>query len=254
MRTEKRVADSFFLQGENKTAILLIHGFTGSPAELRLLGEYLNEHGFTVYAPLLAGHGLTPEEMAKTNKEDWWNSVVDAYDLLLSKGYTSIIAAGLSMGGALSLKLAMYKPLAAVVTMAAPVYIYNRFIGLARWVKYVKTFQVRKKKDDNIEHHLVSYDRTPLICAESLDRLIKEVRNNLGRVSVPILIMQGKKDETVRFESAQYIYDHVGSVKKELQWYENSTHIMTLDQERDKVFANVLEFILNSGGVKNPSE
>lgn len=243
MRAEMRVADSFFLQGKDKTAILLVHGFTGSPAELRFLGEYLNEHGFTVYAPLLAGHGLTPEKMAKTNKEDWWNSVVDAYDLLLSKGYTDIIAVGLSMGGALSLKLAMHKSLVAVISMAAPIYIHNRFIGLSRWMKYVKTYQVKKRKDDNIEQFLVSYDKTPLICAESLDRLIKEVRNNLGRVSVPILIMQGKKDETVRFESAQYIYDHVSSVKKELQWYENSTHIMTLDKGRDMVFANVLEFI-----------
>lgn len=243
MRTEKRAADSFFLQGKDKTVILLIHGFTGSPAELRLLGEYLNDHGYTVYAPLLAGHGLTPEEMAKTNKDDWWNSVVDAYDLLLSKGYTDIIAIGLSMGGTLSLKLAMNKPLTAVVSMAAPIRVQNRFIGLSRWLKYVKAFQVKKKKDESIEQYLASYDRTPVICAESLDRLIKEVRDSLDKVVIPVLIMQGKKDETVRYESAEYIYDHVGSTAKELKWYEKSTHIMTLDQERDKVFADVLKFV-----------
>lgn len=243
MRTEKRVADSFFLQGKDKTAILLIHGFTGSPAELELLGDYLNEHEFTVYAPLLAGHGLTPEEMSKTNKDDWWKSVVEAYDLLLSKGYTDIIAIGLSMGGTLSLKLAMNKSLTAVVSMATPIRVHNRFIGLSRWLKYVKAFQVKKKKDESIEQYIVSYDRTPIICAESLDRLIKEIRNSLDKVSVPILIMQGKRDETVRFESAEYIYNHVGSTTKELKWYEKSTHIMTLDQEREKVFADILKFI-----------
>lgn len=243
MRTEKRVTDSFFLQGKYKIAILLIHGFTGSPAELRLLGGYLNDHGFTVYAPLLSGHGLTPEEMAKTNKDDWWKSVVEAYNLLLSKGYTDIIAVGLSMGGTLSLKLAMNKPLAAVVSMAAPIRVHNRFIGFSRWLKYVKAFQVKKKKDESIEQFLVSYDRTPVICAESLDRLIKEVRDSLDKVAIPILIMQGKKDETVRYESAEYIYNHVGSTTKELKWYEKSTHIMTLDQERDKVFADILKFI-----------
>jgi len=243
MKVIKRVADSFFFQGKYKTAILLIHGFTGSPAELRLLGEYLNNHGYTVYAPLLAGHGTTPEEMAKTNKENWWNSVVEAYDLLLSKGYSDIIAVGLSMGGTLSLKLAMNKPLSAVVSMAAPIYVHNRFIELSRWIKYLKAFQAKKRKAESIEQYLVSYDRTPIICAESLDRLIKEVRVDLGKVTVPILIMQGKNDETVRFESAEYIYDKVNSVNKKLKWYDNSTHILTLDQERDKVFFDVLEFL-----------
>lgn len=243
MKAIRRVADSFFLQGENKTAILLIHGFTGSPAELRLLGEYLNENGYTVYAPLLAGHGTTPEEMAKTNKEDWWNSVTEAYDFLLNKGYSDIIAAGLSMGGALSLKLAINKPLTAVVSMAAPIYVHNRFIGLSGWIKYLKVYEAKKRKAESIEQYLVSYDRTPLVCAESLNRLIKEVRGNLGKVLVPILIMQGKKDETVRFESAKYIYDRVNSSNKELKWYDNSSHIMTLDQERDKVFADILKFI-----------
>lgn len=243
MKIIKKSPDPFFYEGTNEIAILLIHGFTGSPAELRLLGQFLNSNGYTVYAPLLAGHGKTPEEMELTDRNDWWNSVLDGYNLLKSKGYEKIIAIGLSMGGTLSLKLAMERPLIAVIPIAAPIYVHSKFIGLARWIKYIKHFQDKKGKNAEIEQYIVSYDKTPIACVESLHSLIKDVKGQLPTLEIPLLIMQGKKDETVRWKSARYIYDNVSSKVKELKWYDNSTHIMTLDQERETVFKDILLFV-----------
>lgn len=243
MKIIKKSPDPFYYQGNMEIGILLIHGFTGSPAEMRLLGNYLHQSGYTVYAPLLAGHGKTPEEMSRTDKEDWWKSVKEAYDFLKNDGYKKIIAIGLSMGGVLALKLAIEEKLLAVVPMNAPIFVHDKRMGWSRWLKYIKAYKVKTKKEKHIEEHLASYDRTPIACVESLYSLIKEVKKSLAKVTIPIQVMQGKKDETVMFESANYIFEHVQSSENEIKWYEKSTHIMTLDREKEKVFEDILLFM-----------
>jgi len=231
------------LEGSKSIAILLIHGFTGSPAEMRLLGEYLFQKGYTVYAPLLKGHGTTPEEMAKTSKDDWFHSVNEAYEFLYQKGYHSIVAIGLSMGGILVLKLSTMKKLIGVVSLAAPIFVRDKRIAWAKWLKYFKAYNKKVGKAPHIEQYLDSYDRTPIAAVEGLYQLMKEVKVELGKVELPILVLQGKKDETVDTESAQYIFDHISSTDKELLWYEKSSHIMTLDHEREQIFEDIHRFL-----------
>lgn len=244
MKIMKKSPDPFLYEGTKDLGLLLIHGFTGSPSEMRTLGNYLNGNGYTTYGPQLAGHGSTPEEMAKTRKEDWWNSVIEGYQYLIDKGYKQVVAIGLSMGGILSLKLAIEKELKAVIPMAAPIFVHDKRIALSRWIKYIKAYEVKKiSKEDHIAQYLDSYDRTPIACAESLYKLMKEVKRELSKITIPIQIMQGKKDETVMHESANYIYSHVHSKIKELKWYEKSTHIMTLDREKEKVYEDILHFL-----------
>ncbi|MFV9511238.1 alpha/beta hydrolase [Tepidibacillus sp. LV47] len=244
MKNTYKKSNPFFHEGHRSVGILLIHGFTGSPAEMRLLGEYLHQQGYTVSAPLLAGHGTTPEEMAKTNKEEWFYSVLQAYDDLKEKGYQHIIAIGLSMGGILSLKLATERPLAAVISLAAPIYVHDKRIALARWIKYIKAYQAKSgKKAPHIEEYLDSYDRTPIACIASLHQLIQEVKEKLNEVTIPVLVLQGLKDETVQPKSAQFIFDHVASKKKEMKWYEKTSHIMTLDYEKEQIYADIRDFL-----------
>lgn len=243
MKIKKRKSESFYYAGDKKIGILLVHGFTGSPSEMSLLGEFLYKEGYSVYAPLLTGHGTSPEEMKKTNKDDWWNDVLDGYDFLKSEGCKNIVAIGLSMGGSLSLKLAIERDLLAVVSLAAPIFVTNKYIGLSKWIKYFIPYQEKNKKSDHIQKHLVVYDRTPVACAASLNLLIKEVKKNLRKISIPILIIQGKTDETVYYESANYIYNNVGSTIKKIKWYNESTHIITLDHDKDKVFQDISLFL-----------
>ena len=87
-----------------KKGVLLIHGFTGLPAELLLMGEFLNKQGFTVLGVRLAGHGTTVEDMSHMTWEDWMDSVRDGYALL--SGYCEDISViGHSMGGLFALLL-----------------------------------------------------------------------------------------------------------------------------------------------------
>lgn len=89
-----------FLFEKGKRAVLLLHGFTGSSADVRILGRFLQENDYTCYAPQYrALHGVSPDLLLKTGPNDWWEDVLEAYDHLKSLGYTEIAVAGLSLGG-----------------------------------------------------------------------------------------------------------------------------------------------------------
>ena len=114
-------AEPFLLPGGTK-GVLLIHGFTGSPSEMRLLGDYLHQLGYTVLAVRLCGHGTNVKELRETNWRHWFSTVENGYHIL--KGLCSkITVVGLSMGGLLSLKLAAEYPVSKVVSLSTPIYI-----------------------------------------------------------------------------------------------------------------------------------
>src|SRR5712692_8608567 len=116
-----RGAEPFYFKGDS-VGCLLIHGFSGSPWEMRWLGEQLAADGYTVLGPLLAGHGTTPEDMNTTRWPDWYASVVAGYRQLREE-CEQVIAIGLSLGGALALHLAAHEPVDGLVLMATPLHI-----------------------------------------------------------------------------------------------------------------------------------
>jgi carboxylesterase len=213
------------------------------------MGQYLHQQGFTVSAPLLAGHGTTPEDLQQTNWQDWWMSVKEAFIQLRETDVEQIAVVGHSMGGILSLLLVSEYPdeLSSVVTMCAPIIVRDfraNFAGLLHWFK---PYALRgSEKHPMIEQHLVPYERTPLKSVSELNRLIRHVRKRLSQIQLPALVIQSVKDETVMPRSGELIYEQLSSKDKTLSWYENSTHIITLDRERRKLFQEVEQFLLRT--------
>jgi carboxylesterase len=236
-------AEPFLLPG-GEHGVILVHGFTGSPSEMRLLGYHLNDLGYTVIAPRLTGHGTTPEAMAATAWSQWFGNVEDAY-LMLKGACSKIDAVGLSMGGLLSLKLASEYPIERVASLSAPIYIADRRLPMLPLYRLIRKYapKRRRKFHDVDPIYSVSYDRTPLNCIGSLIELIKKVDRLLPTINQPTLIVQSRNDRTVRPKSARHIYDRLGSREKKLVWLEESGHIITLDAERDSVFRLVADFI-----------
>lgn len=226
-----------------KKAVLLLHGFTGTPSELRPMGKYLSEKGYTVKAPLLAGHGTTPEDMMRTGLKDWVKSAEDAY-FDLKRKHEDVYVGGLSMGGSLALHLAARLPVKGVISMCAPILLHDRRAWFARWIApFVKFNHHKTPYPEHIEPYMAGYTKTPVRCVPELLRLIRMVRNELPTIKVPSLIMQAEQDFTVRPESAEYIYKYIGSRQKQLKWYPNSGHILTVDHDRDQVFADAEQFL-----------
>ncbi|MBR3499026.1 MAG: alpha/beta fold hydrolase [Selenomonadaceae bacterium] len=235
-----------FFMGGGSSGVLLVHGFTGLPAELFLLGEFLNRQNFTVLCPRLAGHGTDENDLMRTTKDDWFNSVLDGFHIL--RGVCEkIFVVGHSMGGLLTLKLAAEKNLSKIVTLAAPIFIDD---GLGLKNLPPKEFcgnaciiQPRRKLNDVPQAANEVYKKTPLISVHELVGLIDDAKNFLPKVTAPILIMHGEDDHTAQPRSARFIMDNVGSPDKKIITVPNSGHLLPLDENRDFVFESLLNFL-----------
>ncbi|NLT94068.1 MAG: alpha/beta fold hydrolase [Clostridia bacterium] len=240
MQFRQREKEPFDYPG-NKTGCLLIHGFTGSPGEMRPLGDYLREKGYTVKGVLLPGHGTRVEDLAETGWENWYNEVVKAYRDLETR-CDKIFVIGLSMGGALALHLAANENISGgIVSICSPIFLTNKKAYLAPLIRYFVKYSKKKKTKSNF--HSFWYDRYPTGAVAQLVKGITVIKRELKNIKNPALIIQSTLDKTVNPASAQYIYDHISSTKKKLFWLHKSGHIATLDIERGQVFLWVEEFI-----------
>ena len=235
--------DAFTYPG-NSVGLLLIHGFTGSAAEMRPMGAYFHERGYTVHARLLAGHGTSPDEMLKTRWPDWRASVEKGLTALQRRGCKQVFAAGLSMGGTLVLDLAQRTPISGVIARGAPIKLKDKRHFLAPCIHNCNPYLHREEvKPAHIEEAIVPYDRTPIVCVASLNKLNRKVRRRLTDIHIPAFVAQARQDETVEPSSAETIYNRISSKCKQLHWYEHSSHILTLDHEKEQLFKDVERFI-----------
>lgn len=236
-------AESFFFKGTNEKAVLLLHGYTGAPSEMRLLGEYLNSKGFTVKCVLLPGHGTTPEDLNETTTDDWYAEAEHACCELLSS-HSKVMVAGLSMGGLLTIRIASQLPIERAAILAAPIYLQDKRVPLFPILRYfVKYLPKQKRNYHEAAKYNVAYDKMPTKPIGSILQMIKTAKAEyIPKIEIPCLVMQSKIEHTVAPKSAQYIYDNIKSKVKKLVWFEHCGHILTLDNEREKVFELVGEF------------
>ena len=235
-----------FILPAGRTGVLLLHGFTGVTAELRLLGEALAGDGCTVLAPRLAGHGTSPEDMARMGAEDWLDSARDGYALL--SGITDrVVVCGHSMGGLLALLLAVEKPVLGAILLAAPIFIAQEqgveHLPPREYCEGVYVPKPRRKLKNVPEGVNDTYRKMPLLCVHELLTLVKRAREAVPRVTVPALILQGLQDHTASPESAIYLEKYLGSNEKRLVWLEGAGHMIPVADGREHVFKEALEFL-----------
>ncbi|MBU8688095.1 carboxylesterase [Priestia megaterium] len=233
----------FTFEGGEK-AVLLLHGFTGNSADVRMLGRFLEKKGYTCHAPHYKGHGVAPEELVHTGPKDWWEDVMDGYEFLKSKGHESIAAVGLSLGGVFSLKLGYTVPIKGIVPMCAPMYIKSEEVMYEGVLAYAREYKKREgKSSEQIEQEMEEFKQTPMNTLKSLQELIAEVRNSVDMIYAPTFVVQGRHDHMINTDSANIIYNSVESPTKDIKWYEESGHTITFDKERDQLHEDVYAFL-----------
>jgi carboxylesterase len=233
----------FTFEGGEK-AVLLLHGFTGNSADVRMLGRFLEKKGYTCHAPHYKGHGVAPEELVHTGPKDWWKDVMDGYEFLKSKGHESIAAVGLSLGGVFSLKLGYTVPIKGIVPMCAPMYIKSEEVMYEGVLAYAREYKKREgKSSEQIEQEMEEFKQTPMNTLKSLQELIAEVRNSVDMIYAPTFVVQGRHDHMINTDSANIIYNSVESPTKDIKWYEESGHTITFDKERDQLHEDVYAFL-----------
>ncbi|KJS86636.1 MAG: hypothetical protein JM58_06705 [Peptococcaceae bacterium BICA1-8] len=241
MQIRRRDIEPFDFLG-NETGCLLIHGFTGSPGEMRPLGEYLHKKGYSVKGVLLPGHGTKVENLACTSWGNWYQEVVEGYEGLKAR-CEKVFVIGLSMGGALAFHLAANEKInGGIVSICAPIFLAKKKAYFSPILQYFIKFS-RKKTNTSKNYESFWYDQYPISCTASLVKMLPVIKKELKDINNPVLIIQSTLDKTVNPVSAQYIYDNIGSREKEIYWLHNSGHVATLDIEREQVFLWTEEFI-----------
>jgi len=236
----------FFLHG-GPIGVMLIHGFTGSPPEMRLVGNYLHQRGLTVSGPLLPGHGTTIDDLNQTAWTEWTKHVEGALAELQARCET-VFVGGLSMGSLLTLYLAAYHPdLPGAIAYSPATMVADQRSRLAPILKYLMR-QVPKGEDDDLHDPeakslIWSYDGWPAAGVYELQNLTREVKRLLPKVSPPLLIIYSTADETIHPDSAQFTYEHAGSADKELVTLHGSGHVLTVDAEWESVAGRTYQFI-----------
>lgn len=225
-------------------AVLLLHGFTGHSADVRMLGRYLEKKNYTSHAPIYRGHGLPPEALLTTNPDEWWEDVLEAYNHLRDLGYQEIAVAGLSMGGVLSLKLSYLKEVKAVIPMSTPMFFDNEAQLTSGFRLFAKEYkQLESKSPEIVEAELEELMDASKLLFKGIGEFVTEVSSNIDNIYTPTMVIQAGQDKMINTESAQYIYDRVESERKEIVWYEKSGHVVTLDKERDQLHEDVYTFL-----------
>lgn len=226
---------------------LLIHGFTGSPPEMRLIGDYLHHRGFTVAAPLLPGHGTTPEDLSRVAWTDWVGHVQAALEDLQDR-CEDVFVAGLSGGGLLTLYLAATESnLRGAITYSAAVKLRNPLIRLVPLGKYLMRYfpkQPEHQTDPQAASRMWNYDVWPTFAADELRKLVRQVNRLLPQIRCPLLIVQSTADEHVPPESAAHIYARVASTDKQLLMLHDSGHALTVDSQWEQVAERTHQFML----------
>lgn len=244
-----------FSMDKGPVGCLLIHGFTGMPSEMLLLGEFLAERDITVRGVRLPGHGTLPDDMDKTNWHDWAGKA-EAEFLALREKCDEVFVAGLSMGGALTLYLAEKYDLPGAAALAAPAFIDDWRVKyllpiLGPFVKFYPAETRTDFADPEAAKTHRSYEYIPISSVRNILELVKEVRENLDKIKCPLLVVHSPKDETVMLRNAKYIMDHVSSEKKEYLQLEKSGHIVTKDIEKNIVFEKIYELIKRESKILN---
>ncbi len=270
-----------FAGGERgDTGILCLHGFTGSPAELRPLGEYLHQRGYTVSCPLLPKHGGRLEDLKGATWRAWVSASRDAF-IQLADRCANVLIAGLSMGGLIALHLAASEchhaacdgrpsPLRGIIVMAAPSAINDARTRLVRFARFFVPYYYPLKDanfddpefranlrrrlgsaidqqvdldDPHVRQQIIQSVRIPVSAIHELLELNRLVMRELPRVTTPALFIQGRKDRVVAPDSADVLARAVGSKVKQVVWYEHSGHVLPTEPDAAEMFETINRFI-----------
>jgi len=239
-------------------AVLCLHGFTGTPYEIAPIAHALVAADFSVFAPVLAGHGNTATALAATSWQDWLASAEAAFEKLrAASGDGPVAVVGFSMGGLLALRMARLYPEAvvALVTASVPLRLPPWRVAVAKAWGLLPGFLRRSPlatiskrggsdvTDDHVRRECPSLQEMPLSGVAELVRLAELVRHDLGLVKQPTLVVHGERDHTVPMQASYELAGSLASDIVERLWLPRSAHLVGVDVERAHLAQAVVEFL-----------
>jgi carboxylesterase len=233
------------LTGGHRVGVLLSHGITGNPTSMVPWGRYLAEQGYAVEVPLLPGHGTTWEDANTTSWDDWYGSITRVFDKLVSDVDT-VVVGGLSMGGAVALRLAADRgDQVAGIVVVNPALASRRkdLIALPVLKHVVGGFPAIGNDIKKAGGNEYPYPKTPLKALHSFVRQWKPLIADLPRITQPLLIFRSVEDHVVDSSSVPIITSQVSSRDVTERLLEESYHVATLDNDAEVIFEESAAFV-----------
>ncbi len=239
-----------FTFGDGDGAILAIHGLAGSPAQVREWCKKLADEGYTVYAPLLPGHGTAPDDLYGVKWQHWYGHVESEY-LKIRRNHSKVHVVGFSVGSALGLRLASEYKVDSLCLISNPVYLFSDWLPTHLMVNICSLFsnsartwpQRLPETPDGPEYMI--YNRIPLDALKAVVKLVDENRGRMADVTSPTAIFHSKRDFACKPKSARYVHDRIGSEEKSISWFDKAPHSIMhgTDEEKARLHEEVTAFL-----------
>jgi carboxylesterase len=235
----RRKRDPFEHAG-GESGILLLHGFSGSPFEVRELGARLHQRGYSVYAPELPGHGGDVRVLGRVRRDDYLEAAEALFDLAQRRS-KRVYVVGFSMGGTLGLHIAQRRDPAALVTVNSPVFMPPHVHHGAALSRVSKSIPVPVNLNALFDHE--GYVTVPASALATFLSVLARVRRGLHDVRCPLLVLHSARDITVPVANAAAIADAVSSPDRRVIILSQGQHLMTVGTRLDTIEPLVAEFL-----------
>jgi len=245
-------AQGFSISGNNETCWLLLHSYTSTPAEMKELANKINsELNQTVIVPVLEGHSQIPSKLNGKNITTWYNQANLEYNSM-KKSCEKINILGSSLSSSIALKIAEENELNKVFVVNSFIYLpyeAKRIFSLRTYINvltpivhYNKKLQLAQiNSEQGLKEH-ISYWNMPYPPIKSSFSFIDETIENTNKIDEPIFIAHSENDPTAGVKSALSIYNGVNSKVKELKWYNNSSHVLLMDYDKEYLIEEIIKF------------
>jgi len=252
-KTSNFDVNNYLFNSTSKHGIYLIHGFSSTTYEVKRLAEYLAQKGYYVQADNLPGHATSIEDCNLITHNEWLNFVEQKIATMYTK-CDKVIVMGVSMGGVLALHLGSIFPLDGVVAAGAIFKFKNEFEVrvLVRLFHRLKTKSPKRKNFNSeelklINHQFYGYDYYPLVALNEMRKMIDKVKEQLYKISSPVLLIHSKIDKTAVFEN----YNIIKSLLKtsdlsSLVLEKTGHHVFDTDEsDKQEIFSKISTFTQN---------
>ena len=237
--------------GDGRIGAVCLHGLTGTPYEVRPIGEALAARGIHACGPVLPGHDSSPEALARLPYAAWIEAAREA--IARQRVHHEVVfVTGLSLGGLTTLAVATEGIADAIAVVAAPLYLRPApLVALVPVFKYFYPYLPKREGSDIQEPgarpRQPGYKKMPLRSVHELIKMQRWVRGRLARISVPIFVGHGALDRTVASRDAHEIVGSVSSDDRRLLMLERSGHVVPVDYDGPQLCRAIADFFEQQG-------
>lgn len=223
---------------KQKPAVMLIHGFGGGPFELEALKEHLKIDGYRVSEVTLPGHNLRRSDLGRYSYMHWIEEAERVYHKIRETSTEGLVIVGFSMGALIGAHLADVYGAEALVTINAPIHYWDFRNVTENLISDVKHLRLTATK-----RYVESCLKYPMRSLYNFKKLHSSLVGSFRKVECPMLILQAKDDDAVRWESAEYIFKRTGSKTKRIVYMERGGHGLLIGDYRMKAIEHIMAFV-----------